>query len=217
MVKFREEFRRALRVDFLKGLEGEMRLVVKFHRELHAHPGMFRGDTAIEFTIDEVGDTSEEETDRSDNGEAISECNPVDFVTPRIVKPKKKDTEDATMASHTTFPDAECRERIITESVPSHVRDLVKEDVAESTTDEDAEDRCPDDEVLELINGDGVEFLLGEIFEKPEADDEAHEVSDSIPTNGDTVRDLEKDGIQMMDVSGEERHCERKGVNVVAK
>jgi hypothetical protein len=58
---------------------------------------------------------------------------------------------------------------------------------------------------------------LGEIFEKPEADDEAHEVSDSIPTNGDTVRDLEKDGIQMMDVSGEERHCERKGVNVVAK
>jgi hypothetical protein len=42
-------------------------------------------------------------------------------------------------------------------------------------------------------------------------------VSDSIPTDGDTIRDLEKDGIQMMDVSGEERHSERKVVNVVAK
>src|SRR3546814_9850935 len=79
----------------------------------HHGPGHVIGDAAPQFTVDEIGDAAEEQTDRGDAGDDVSESEEGKAQPAAIDHHGDDHAEHATVERPAAVPEPENRERVL--------------------------------------------------------------------------------------------------------
>jgi len=102
-------------------------------------------------------------------------------------------TDHTTVAGHAAFPDAEGEERILKESVPG-----VEKNVAEAPAEKDAEDGEVHHKSGKFLNRNSEFVSFGENAQDQVGAEEAKQVGQSVPADGQRPPDVKNDRIEIV-------------------
>ena len=71
------------------------------------------GHSAVELAIDEVRHPTEKQPERRDHAQPITEAGPSDFLLTGVKPGENHQPENAAVAGHAAFPNAENKQRIL--------------------------------------------------------------------------------------------------------
>src|SRR4029077_17259303 len=147
--------------------------------------------------INEVCASSEEQSERRGYDEVVTEIQPGNFVTARVVKREKQQSEHAAVTRHAAFPNAQDRQRLA-----QHFR-LVEENVTETPANDHAEQRAAGDKITYALRRQIGISALGQPKEKKIARYKCRHISEPIPSRPDIVVDPENDRIEVVQIVSE--------------
>jgi hypothetical protein len=157
------------------------------------------GCAAVEFTVDEVGDSSEEEAGGGGDDEVVAETGPRAAVAFGPEEGKEEETGDAAVAGHAAAGDVDDGEWIGEEFGA-----VVKEHVAETAAEEDAEEGGVGDEVCGGLRAEFAAAAFGPALKDEVADEEAEHVGDAVPAQLNAVGEAQQDRVEAVQVVGKE-------------
>jgi hypothetical protein len=137
------------------------------------------GDAAPQLAVDEVGQPAEEQADRHHEGHQIRQHERVDLVAPGEGQDGDDDAQKPAMERHAAFPQGQDGERI-----GDVEAGLVEQHVAQPAAQDDAQGG-PQQEVVDLDRREQLGRLFTDTPHDLPADDEARDVSQRIPADGE--------------------------------
>ena len=174
-------------------LDGQfVRLARELHRPRHG------GRTPVEFAIDEIGQPSEAQPERSADHEVVAQPRPVDLVPPGIPKSVKHHPENPAVGRHAALPDADEQKRITHKAV-----EIVKKHVTQPSAEQHAEDGATGDKIAHLIRGNDGKTALREVAINEERSRERRQVGQAIPTDAKALANLHRERIKTVNPVGE--------------
>lgn len=148
------------------------------------------GDATVEFGVDEVADTDEEDADRDNRNDDVGDFVEAHFFHFRENAEGDDDAERSSVEGHSAFPDAQNF---------TEVREIEFEVEKENVADSSPEDHAEQHREHEIWDEIFVCFeppLFDEFSEEEVADREGEEVHEAVPVNGNGT-DVDNDRIDV--------------------
>ena len=148
----------------------------------------------VKLAVNEIGAAAEEQTDRRCDDEIVAQIQPRNLMSMRVIKREEQQPDHPAMTRHSAFPNSQDRNR-----GPQHFW-IVKKNVTEPSTNDNAEKRCPSNKVSDFCDRQIGISAFRQPEKKEKAGDKCQDIGQPVPTRPDVIVDSENNRIEFVQI-----------------